>query len=49
MDESGPARKVVKEHVQGAAEDAAVPRKQESAPESGPLKPRLSAASTLRQ
>ena len=49
MDESGPARKVVKEHVQGAAEDAAVPRMQECAPVSGPLKPRLSAASTVGQ
>ena len=45
MDKSGPARKVVKEHVQGAAEDAAVPRRQKCAPDSGPFKPRVSAVS----
>lgn len=42
-------RKVVKEHVQGAAGDAAVPRRQKCAPDSGPFKPRVSAASMSRE
>ena len=49
MDKTGAARKVVKEHVQGAAGDAAVLRRQKCAPESHPFKPRVSAASTSHE